>query len=679
MEKTAQQVLSHYYGYPSFRENQQEVIDTLLAGQDAFVLMPTGSGKSICYQIPSIMLNGVGLVVSPLIALMQDQVEALRQNGVRTAFLNSSLSLKEFEQVEFSVLNGKCDILYVAPERFFTKRFQNILGKIPVALFAIDEAHCVSQWGHDFRPEYLRLVEVMGRFPAVPRIALTATADSMTRKDIVEKLDLADASLFISSFDRPNINYQVKLKSNGKKQLLDFIQNDHFTEAGIVYTRTRKRAYEMARWLQDKGVNALPYHAGMDARTRQDHQHRFLREDDIVIVATIAFGMGIDKPDVRFVAHLDLPSSMEAYYQETGRSGRDGQPADAWMIYSMADVVAMRRLLETSDGDAAFKRIQLQKLEALLGYCESAACRRQILLGYFGEAYPDACGNCDTCSQEIEIWDGSVAAQKALSCVYRTGQRFGAAHLTDVLIGNRTERVQQLRHDRLKTFGVGDDLSQTEWRSVFRQLLAGGLLTVDMGKISGFRLTEKSWPVLKGTQRVQLRKDPHPIKLKKSVKPSSRTVLEFENERERQLFETLRLLRLEIARQLGLPPYVVFHDKTLKEMAILKPQSRTAMLQVTGIGEKKLERFGGRFLEVIKESAENGACSNAERLSDVKRSRTPQKSIKTSHAQKEQVIKLLKEGRLDSNQIAKMVGVSPPTVWAFKAHYNTGKYDEEIS
>ncbi|MGB5991150.1 MAG: DNA helicase RecQ, partial [Desulfobacterales bacterium] len=445
MEKTAQQVLSHYYGYPSFRENQQEVIDTLLAGQDAFVLMPTGSGKSICYQIPSIMLNGVGLVVSPLIALMQDQVEALRQNGVRAAFLNSSLSIEEFKQVESSVLKGQCDILYVAPERFFTERFQNILGKISIALFAIDEVHCVSQWGHDFRPEYLRLVEVMGRFPAVPLIALTATADSITRRDIVEKLDLADASLFISSFDRPNINYQVKLKSNGKKQLLDFIQNDHLKEAGIVYTRTRKRADEMARWLQDKGVNALPYHAGMDSKIRQNHQHRFLREDNIVIVATIAFGMGIDKPDVRFVAHLDLPSSMEAYYQETGRSGRDGQPADAWMIYSMADVVAMRRLLETSDGDAAFKRIKQQKLEALLGYCESPACRRQILLGYFGEAYPDACGNCDTCSQEIEIWDGSVAAQKALSCVYRTGQRFGAAHLTDVLIGNRTERVQQLK------------------------------------------------------------------------------------------------------------------------------------------------------------------------------------------------------------------------------------------
>ena len=603
MGKTAQQTLSHYYGYPSFRENQKEIIDTLLAGKDAFVLMPTGSGKSICYQVPSIMLNGVGLVVSPLIALMQDQVEALRQNGVRADFLNSSLSREEFDQVETRVSKGQCDILYVAPERLLTERFQKFLDKIPVALFAIDEAHCVSQWGHDFRPEYLRLVEVMERFTNVPRVALTATADSMTRKDIVEKLDLADASQFISSFDRPNINYQVKLKTNGKKQLLDFIKNDHFSEAGIVYTRTRKRSDEMARWLQDNGVKALPYHAGMDSQARQHHQQQFLREDDMVIVATIAFGMGIDKPDVRFVAHLDLPSSMESYYQETGRSGRDGQPADAWMVYSLGDVVAMRRLLETSDGDAVFKRIQQQKLETLFGYCESAGCRRQLLLEYFGEAYPDACGNCDTCSQEIETWDGSIAAQKALSCVYRTGQRFGAAHLTDVLMGKGTERVQQLKHDRLKTFGVGDDLSQGEWRSVFRQLLAGGFLTVDLGKISGFRLTEKSWAVLKGTQGVQLRKDPHPMKSKKSVRPSSPTVLKFENEQEIQLFEKLRLLRLEMAREMGLPPYVIFHDKTLKEMVILKPKSRTAMLQVTGIGEVKYERYGDRFLDVIKEVA----------------------------------------------------------------------------
>jgi len=601
MRKTPLEVLKKVFGFDGFRENQQEIIQTVLNGRDAFVLMPTGSGKSICYQIPSIILNGVGLVVSPLIALMQNQVEALRQNGVRAAFLNSSQSPDESKRIELQVLNGHCDILYVAPERLLMEWFHNFLMKIPVALFAIDEAHCVSQWGHDFRPEYLRLVEVTERFPGVPRIALTATADSITRREIVEKLALEDASQFVSSFDRPNINYQVKLKVNGKKQLFEFIRNGHFSEPGIVYTRTRKRADETALWLQEKGVNALPYHAGMDTQTRQSHQRRFLREDDIVVVATIAFGMGIDKPDVRFVAHLDLPSSMEAYYQETGRAGRDGHPADAWMVYSLADVVAMRRLLETSDGDAAFKRIQQQKLEVLLGYCESSACRRQALLGYFGEAYPDICGNCDACRQEIETWDGSIAAQKALSCVYRTGQRFGAAHLTDVLIGNRTERVLQLKHDQLKTFGVGDDLSQAEWLSVFRQLLAGGFLTVDIGKISGFRLTEKSRPVLKGTQQVQLRKDPHPVKLKRSVKPSSREVLEFEDEEVKQLFEKLRLLRLEIARQLELPPFVVFHDKTLKEMAILKPTSRTAMLQVTGVGEQKLQRYGDRFLDAIKD------------------------------------------------------------------------------
>jgi len=600
MRKKPIEVLKTVFGFDGFRENQKEIIQTILDGRDAFVLMPTGSGKSICYQIPSIILNGVGLVVSPLIALMQNQIEALRQNGIRASVLNSSLSYDESRQVELQVLNGQCDILYVAPERLFTERFHNFLMKIPVALFAIDEAHCVSQWGHDFRPEYLRLAEVAERFPGVPRIALTATADSITRRDIIEKLGMADASQFVSSFDRPNINYRVTLKVNGKRQLLEFIQNDHFSESGIVYTRTRKRADETALWLQEKGVKALPYHAGMEAQTRQSYQRRFLREDDIVMVATIAFGMGIDKPNVRYVAHLDLPSNMEAYYQETGRAGRDGNPAEAWMVYSLADVVAMRRLLETSDGDEVFKRIQQQKLEVLLGYCESAACRRKALLGYFGEAYPDVCGNCDNCSKEIEIWDGSVAAQKALSCVYRTGQRFGAAHLTDVLLGNRTERVQQLKHDRLKTFGVGDDLSQAEWLSVFRQLLAGGFLTVDIGKISGFRLTEKSWPVLKGTQQVQLRKDPHPVKPKKSVRSQICKGLEFEDEEVKRLFEKLRLLRLEIARQLELPPYVIFHDKTLKEMAALRPTSRRAMLQVPGVGEQKLQRYGDRFLDAIR-------------------------------------------------------------------------------
>ena len=596
---TPKQILYHYFGYKAFRENQAEIIDTLLAGRDAFVLMPTGSGKSICYQIPAIIRDGVGIVISPLIALMQDQVDALRQNNVRAAFLNSSLDFSTAQRVKEQVASGRTDILYVAPERLCTAKFQHFLKNIPIAFFAIDEAHCVSQWGHDFRPEYLRIAEVTSGFPGIPRMALTATADEVTRGDIVHKLAMTDAETFISSFDRPNICYQVHLKNNGKKQLHRFIETEHPGEAGIVYTRTRRRADETASWLRDRGVNALSYHAGMDQQTRQTHLRRFLREEDVVIVATVAFGMGIDKPDVRFVAHLDLPSSMEAYYQETGRAGRDGQPADGWMAYALADVIAMRKLLERSNGDTDFKRVQQQKLEALLGYCETAACRRQVLLGYFGEVYTGSCGNCDTCRREVETWDGTVAAQKALSCVYRTGQRFGAVHLTDVLVGNRTERVQQLDHDRIKTFGIGSELRPEQWRSVFRQLLASGLLSVDMGKISGFRLTRKSWPVLRGEQRVQLRKDPHPVKPKKDARKKSGSAQAFKDPGEAQLFEKLRCLRMEIARASKLPPYVIFHDKTLKEMAISKPENQAALLRLTGVGEHKLELYGARFLEVI--------------------------------------------------------------------------------
>jgi len=603
---TPQKVLQQYFGYREFRENQARIIETLLGGRDAFVLMPTGSGKSICYQIPGIICKGVGIVISPLIALMQDQVDALRQHNVRAEFLNSSLDFQAAQGVLEKVRSGRTDILYLAPERLFTGQFQYFLQEIRIAFFAIDEAHCVSQWGHDFRPEYLRIAEVTGKFPGIPRIALTATADAVTRENIVQKLAMADAEQFISSFDRPNICYRVHLKHNGKKQLLEFIGTEHSGEAGIVYTRTRKRTDQTAAWLKERGINALPYHAGLDQRTRQQHQRRFLREEGVVIVATIAFGMGIDKPDVRFVCHLDLPSSMEAYYQETGRAGRDGRPADAWMGYALADVVAMRKLLESSDGEEAFKRVQQRKLEALMGYCETTVCRRQVLLGYFDEAYPASCGNCDTCMTAVETWDGSVAAQKALSCVYRTGQRFGAAHLTDVLMGNSNERVQRLGHDRIKTFGVGNDLSGGEWRSVFRQLLAAGLLSVDMGKISGFRLTDQSWPVLKGEKKVRFRKDPHPVKLRKAPGKRRHSVPEFAGEKEEGLFEKLRTLRLFIARDASLPPYVIFHDKTLREMAILKPGNRTAMLQVTGVGEHKLDLYGDRFLEVIKTEEESG-------------------------------------------------------------------------
>jgi ATP-dependent DNA helicase RecQ len=598
-----QQILKKYFGYDTFREHQLEVIQTIIDGKDAFVLMPTGIGKSICYQIPSIIRDGVGLVISPLIALMQDQVGALRQSGVSAEFLNSSLTRQEAQYVENRVVTGKANILYVAPERLQSEGFQQFIQKFPIAVFAIDEAHCVSQWGHDFRPEYLRISEVTDNFPDVPRIALTATADAVTRRDILEKLKLGRAAQFVSSFDRANIYYRVLLKNKDKQQLYDFIQSEHSGQPGIVYVRTRLRADQIASWLQEKGLPAFSYHAGLDPHTRAERQRQFLHDDGLIIVATIAFGMGIDKPDVRFVARLDLPASMEAYYQETGRAGRDGQPADAWMVYSLADVVAMRKLLDQSEGDEGFKRIQQRKLEALLGYCEALECRREALLGYFGQTYPAPCLTCDNCSQTVEAWDGTIAAQKALSCVYRTGQRFGAAYLTDILVGNSNERILRLRHDKLKTFGAGKELSPKEWRSVYRQLLAAGMLSVNIGKISGYRLTEKSWPVLKSEREVRFRKDPRLIRDKKATKISTRQKPEILSSDARQLFEKLRRLRLDLSKKLGVPPYVIFHDKTLTEMAALKPSSRREFLQINGVGEQKAEKFGDVFLNAMNEGS----------------------------------------------------------------------------
>ncbi len=597
---TPHDILRKFYGYHSFRARQLEIIESVLQGQDVFVLMPTGSGKSVCYQIPAVLRPGVGIVISPLIALMQDQVFALKQNGLRADYLNSSLSTDEARHVERRLLSGNTDLLYVAPERLLTESFQRLLQKIPIGLFAIDEAHCVSQWGHDFRPEYLLIADVTKRFTGVPKLALTATADAHTRRDILEKLDLSQAAQFVSSFDRPNICYRVQLKVNGKRQLQAFIRNEHPGKSGIVYVRTRKRADEVAAWLAEQGVEAAAYHAGLEQRTRLERQRRFLQEPAAVIVATIAFGMGIDKPDVRFVAHLDLPASMEAYYQETGRAGRDGRSADAWMTYSLSDVVAMRALLEGSEGDEAIKRLRGRKLEALLGYCETVACRREILLGYFDESYAAPCGNCDNCLQPAGTWDGTVAAQKALSCVYRTGQRFGAAHLTDILVGNASPTVLRHGHDRIKTFGIGQDLSAAEWRSVFRQLAANGLLTVNLAEISGFRLTEKSWPILKGTQAVRLRKDPPAKKIDKTAGRSAPPADDVADEPSRPLFEKLRQLRLEISKRLNLPPYVVFHDKTLKEMAARRPSTHAELLGITGVGEIKADQYGDLFLGAIR-------------------------------------------------------------------------------
>jgi len=593
-------LLKQVFGYDTFREHQQEIIETVLSGKDAFILMPTGSGKSICYQIPAIMRNGVGIVISPLIALMEDQVKGLRQNGVHAAYLNSTLPFQTAQNIQRKAVNGQLDILYVAPEKLLTQDFQHFLTKIKLALFAIDEAHCVSQWGHDFRPEYLRINEVTHQFPDTPRLALTATADTVTRKDIIEKLELQQSKIFISSFDRPNICYHVQIKQKDKQQLIEFIRNEHPEESGIVYVRTRKRSESISSWLAQQGIDALPYHAGLSADARFENQKRFQENDIRIMVATIAFGMGIDKPDIRFVAHLDLPASMEAYYQETGRAGRDGQPADTWMVYSLSDVVAMRKIFESSQGNEQFKTVLRKKLEALLGYCESTTCRRKLLLNYFGEKYNGSCKVCDNCLNPVETWDGTVAAQKALSCVYRTGQRFGAIHLVNVLMGKQTSQVQRWKHDRIKTFGVGKELDRNLWMSVFRQLLSLGLLTADLGQITGFRLTDDSWLVLRGQQNVFFRKDviySKEAKNKRRLKTENRIV---ETEESQQLFESLRKLRLDIARKLQIPPYIIFHDKSLKEMASLKPETIEGFLQITGVGEAKAKRYGKVFLNCIR-------------------------------------------------------------------------------
>ncbi|BBO70581.1 ATP-dependent DNA helicase RecQ [Desulfosarcina alkanivorans] len=592
-------VLDTVFGYQTFRDNQKMVIDTLLAGRDAFALMPTGSGKSLCFQIPSLIRPGVGVVVSPLIALMQDQVTDLRQVGVRAHFLNSSLPAAEAARVEAIAAGGQCDLLYVAPERLLTDRFQRLLSNMKLALFAIDEAHCVSQWGHDFRPEYLQIASVTQRFPGVPRIALTATADPATRRDIVEKLHLAGAVRVVASFDRPNIFYRIRIKQNDKRQLLTLLRERHGGHAGIVYLRTRKRVDAIARWLREKGIAALPYHAGLDAEVRRRHQQRFLMEDGLVMVATIAFGMGIDKPDIRFVAHLDLPASMEAYYQETGRAGRDGQPAEAWLFYSLADVVAMRTLQNLSSGNEAFKSVLQRKLGAFLGFCESPECRRRGLLGYFGESYTPPCNCCDNCTEPVDTWDGTIAAQKALSCVYRTGQRFGAVYLIDVLTGRASERMERLGHHRIKTFGAGQDLEPKQWHSVFRQLLAAGYLDADMAARSGFRLNESSWNILRGEQPVRLKKDPEPVKATAGKKSARGSRVTFSDAASSALWERLRQLRLDISRELNVPPYVIFHDRTLEEMVVCRPSSHSDLLKISGVGQSKLDRFGDQFLAVI--------------------------------------------------------------------------------
>ncbi|MGZ4979347.1 MAG: DNA helicase RecQ [Methylobacter sp.] len=591
------EVLKTVFGYDKFRGQQQEVIEQLIAGQDALVLMPTGGGKSLCYQIPALIRPGVGIVISPLIALMQDQVNALLQLGVKAAFLNSTLSLEQSRNVERQLLNGELDLLYIAPERLTSDRTGALFQRIKIALFAIDEAHCVSQWGHDFRADYLQLSLLHERFPDIPRIALTATADDKTREEIKLRLNLEQAQLYLSGFDRPNIRYRIVQKQNSRDQLIDFIRAEHAGDAGIVYCLSRKKVDATAEWLRTKGVNALPYHAGMDAGLRARHQHQFLMEEGLVIVATIAFGMGIDKPNVRFVAHLDLPKSVEAYYQETGRAGRDGLPADAWMAYGLQDVITLRKMLQESNADEAHKRVEYHKLDAMLALCEQVHCRRQALLGYFGDQLDQPCGNCDTCLEPVNTWDGTVAAQKALSCIHRTQQRYGVGYLIDVLLGKTTERIVKAAHDKLSTFGIGTDIDEQQWHSVFRQLVARGLVAVNFDQFGALQLTEASRPILRGEQQLMLRKD---LKAEK-IKSSKKTAREFAKTDDTLLWNALRAKRKMLADAQDVPPYVIFHDATLMAMLEAKPTNRQQMSLLSGVGERKLELYADEFLDVIGE------------------------------------------------------------------------------
>jgi ATP-dependent DNA helicase RecQ len=590
-------LLQTVFGYPAFRGQQGQIVEHVGNGGDALVLMPTGAGKSLCYQIPAMLREGVGVVVSPLIALMQDQVDALAEVGVRAAFLNSTQTYEEAARIERLVRTNQIDLLYVAPERLLTQRCFDLLQDSQIALFAIDEAHCVSQWGHDFRPEYIKLSVLHEQFPNVPRIALTATADQQTRAEIIHRLALNDAAQFVSSFDRPNIRYQIVEKTNGRKQLLDFITAEHPGDCGIVYCLSRKKVEETAEFLNEHGVRAMAYHAGMEHTVRAENQARFLREENIVMVATIAFGMGIDKPDVRFVCHLDLPKSIEGYYQETGRAGRDGLPASAWMSYGLQDVVLQRRMIDESEADENFKRVLSTKLDSMLGLCETLSCRRVRLLEYFGEpATP--CGNCDTCLIPPVSFDGTVPVQKLLSAIYRCDQRFAAGHVIDVLRGAESERIQTWHHDKLSVFGIGADRSEQEWRAILRQVIALGLVTVDHEQFSSLKLTDAARPVLKGGQKVQLRQYQKPVKQKRSSAPKGYEETNLDGD-EQRIFDRLRSWRMGAAREHSVPAYVIFNDATLREIAKVRPSSLDEMRGISGVGEKKLVSYGDEIVRLI--------------------------------------------------------------------------------
>ncbi|WP_027183452.1 DNA helicase RecQ [Desulfovibrio inopinatus] len=608
-KRDPEDILREVFGYTAFIGLQHAVIDHVMSGNDTVAIMPTGSGKSLCYQIPALARPGMGVVISPLIALMHDQVDALIQAGVHAVYVNSSMSLAERNRVEHELEHGNIDLLYVAPERFAIPGFLERLERLSLSLFAIDEAHCVSQWGHDFRPDYLNLSVLAERFPHVPRIALTATADTPTRRDIVERLDMPKAEVFCGGFDRPNIHYAVVPKDQPRRQLLTFIREHHEGDCGIVYCRSRKKVETTAEWLVERGIPALPYHAGLSAQVRQINQDRFMREDGLIIVATVAFGMGVDKPDVRFVAHLDPPKSLEAYHQETGRAGRDGLPATAWMTYGLGDIASLRQLLFSNGEDSPAKRVEQHKLTAVLGFCETAECRRKVLLGYFGEALETGCGNCDTCQQPVETIEGSVLAQKALSCIFRTDQIFGAGHLSDVLVGKVTPVVARFHHERVSTFGIGTEFDRRQWMSVYRQLAASGALTVDVEGHGGLKLNAKSWEILKGKRTVTFRLDPVRTKKKTTVTRRSRRFIELATPLDEALFERLRALRAELATKRGVPPYTVFHDRSLVDMTMKKPCSEDAFLAVHGVGHAKADAYGELFMDIIRAHVEeNGLC-----------------------------------------------------------------------
>ena len=587
------EILNRFFGYQSFRPPQEEIIETLVRGNNALVLMPTGAGKSLCYQIPAIAREGCGIVISPLIALMQNQVESLQENGIKAKFLNSTLEAEQVVTIEKELLSGKLDLLYLAPERLTKQTTRSLLKKARISLFAVDEAHCVSQWGHDFRQDYLELELLTKEFSQVPRVALTATADQRTRKEIAERLGLNDAPVFLESFDRPNIRYQIALKNNYRQQLLKFLNESHSKHSGIIYCLSRNKSEQVAEWLSSRGFQALPYHAGLSPSLREKNQERFLKEERIIIVATIAFGMGIDKPDVRFVAHLDLPKSIESYYQETGRAGRDGEPADAWMIYGLQDVTKLRLMVMQSKAPGGIKRIEQIKLNALLGFCEVTACRRKSLLAYFSEDAPDDCGNCDNCLYPVDTFDGTEAARKAFSTVYRTGENFGSGHLVDVLLGKETDKVLRNNHHHLSVFGVGKELKADQWKSVFRQLSARGYLKPndEHGSLNLDRKASQS--ILKGEETIELRRDIQ----KKPQEQLTKTVLP--DDIDIALWETLREKRRQLAEVQDVPPYVVFHDKTLQAMAREQPKRLDDFSRLPGVGERKLEKYGSDFLEVI--------------------------------------------------------------------------------